>query len=235
MKLGILLCDHVLPELASVHGTYDSMLTALVKDADSNIDVVVYPVIDNVFPESVDECDAWLSTGSRHGANDTFPWINTLVDFIRDVHASGKRFVGICFGHQVLAKALGGEVIKAPQGWGVGIHEYQPDESAHSLFDLSQDDCVRLVVSHQDQVVALPPHSQRLWHSEFCPNAAFIVDDRMIGIQGHPEFSKPYISDLMAGRRDRIPPAQFEQGIASLSLSADDKRTGAWIVQFLKG
>ena len=63
--------------------------------------------VDGEFPASITEQDGWLVSGSRSGAYEDHPWIEPLEDFLRSAYAASVPVVGICFGHQILAQALG--------------------------------------------------------------------------------------------------------------------------------
>lgn len=80
------------------------LLLSVVRD----IEWVIYDVEHGEFPENKDEVHAYIITGSRHGVNDGHAWILQLEEFVRQLHAAQKKVLGICFGHQLIAKALGG-------------------------------------------------------------------------------------------------------------------------------
>ncbi|NQZ93303.1 MAG: GMP synthase [Moritella sp.] len=232
MKLGILQCDHVQNSLQPDFGDYPAMFEALFKQTGEVLDIHFYPVIDGQFPQHVDECDAYISSGSKWGVNDEQPWIRQLEDFIRELYTAGKGFVGICFGHQLIAKALGGEVEKSPLGWGVGVAH--SNLLAQRTWMQPQQDNIALVVSHQDQICKLPLGAQVLMGNDFCPYSMFQVDSHFLGLQGHPEFSAQYSAALMDIRRDRIPVDTIDSAMDSLNYQADDMLTTKWILAFLR-
>ena len=153
-------------------------------------------------PEAPSDFDGYLITGSRFSAYDDEPWIDDLSAFVRDVADAGVPLVGICFGHQLLAHALGGEVREAETGWGVGPHEVVI-EAAEPWMDptLTRP---RLQYMHQDQVVRLPDGGEVVAASDHCPVAMLRVDDRLLGIQAHPEFPAAYVDALLGARVERI-------------------------------
>src|SRR5688572_28089940 len=104
MRLGILLTCHAPDELPQDFGDYDHFFRRLL--GEETFDYVTYPVVDDLFPEDAESADGWLITGARYSVNDTDPWIDRLIALIRQIKASGRPMVGICFGHQVIAKAL---------------------------------------------------------------------------------------------------------------------------------
>ena len=231
MKLGILLCDRVQSPLQAEFGDYPQMFASIIQKARPEISIVPYYAVDGQLPAELDECDVYLCSGSKWGVNDSAPWIRQLEDFVRALYQAQKGFVGICFGHQMIARALGGEVQKADQGWGVGVAQSHVI-SAKPWMDPSPC-ALRLIVSHQDQISRLPPASEVLMQSEFCPYSMIQVSGHFLGVQGHPEFSPAYSAALMEVRRDRIPAARISAGLDSLLQPVDDVRAMQWILNFL--
>lgn len=231
MNIGLLQCDHVAERFQPIAGDYPEMFGALFADR-SNINLVPYDVCKGIWPASLQECDAYLCTGSRWSVYDDVAWIHELKRFVRRAYESGTPFIGICFGHQMLAEALGGKVEKANYGWGVGI---QPVEilQAEPWMQPAQA-TLKLHYMHQDQVTRLPENSVVWGRSEHCPVAAFRVGDTMLGLQAHPEFTNEYISALLADRRERIGAARVEQAQASLVHSTDEAVFLRWSIEFLK-
>ncbi|MCB1757690.1 MAG: type 1 glutamine amidotransferase, partial [Gammaproteobacteria bacterium] len=118
MKIGILQCDHVNELFREQFDDYPEMFINLLSAVAPQLEFEVFSLIDGEFPESLDSCDAWLITGSRHGTYEDLPWIHRLGELIRQLDADKRKVVGICFGHQMIAQALGGESGKSDKGWG---------------------------------------------------------------------------------------------------------------------
>ncbi|NQZ93302.1 MAG: GMP synthase [Moritella sp.] len=232
MKLGILQCDDVRNSLQSDFGNYAAMFEALFQQVDEALELRFYLVIDGQFPQHIDECDAYICSGSKWGVNDEDPWIRELEDFIRALYTEGKGLVGICFGHQLIAKALGGEVEKSPLGWGVGIAH--ADVLTEPSWMQPKQGNIALVVCHQDQVCKLPRSATILMSNDFCPYSMFQVDAHFLGLQGHPEFTAQYSAVLMEQRRDIIPADTINSAMDSLNYQADDKLITKWILAFLR-
>ncbi|MFT3972037.1 MAG: type 1 glutamine amidotransferase [Amaricoccus sp.] len=203
MKLGILETGDVAPELKARHGDYPAMFRALLGAVDGEMEFATVRVVAGEMPASPGQADAWLVTGSRHGVYDGLPWIEPLKAFLRDCVAARVPVVGICFGHQILAEALGGRAVKSDRGWRLGVQDYDvaPDAPAWARA-LPPHFAMRAL--HQDQVVALPDGAHVLASSPTCAFAAVAYGDRerpaAISLQPHPEFGPEFMDELLALR-----------------------------------
>lgn len=236
--LGILQTGHLAVELADIFPTYAQMCTALVAaTAPQDWDYRTYVAVDGELPASPTECDAWMFTGSKFGVYEDYPWIHALIGFVRSAYAAGTPMVGICFGHQLLAQALGGEVIETDKGWGVGTHDYQwtehkPDWLAGT--ELEQAKAFAIQAFHQDQIVVLPPDARVLAQNDFCPNSVLAYGEQVISFQGHPEFSTDFMDELIELRRfDQLGPVLADEAKESLKRPLDRAAIGAGIANFL--
>jgi len=232
MKLGILKTDTVRPEFVAEFGEYPDMFQSLLKAADPELEFLVYDVEEGEYPEDIDVVDAYLITGSKSSVYEDKAWIHRLSDFVRELHQRGKPLVGICFGHQIIAQALGGKTVKSEKGWGVGAHTAR--FSALPDWHDKQDPEFSLLVSHQDQVVEPAPGTTVLAGSEFCENAVCQVGEHILTFQAHPEFVKGYSENIMNLRREMIGEDNYRVGMASLSQDlADPNRViirARWLV-----
>ncbi len=228
MKIGLLECDHVADKFVDISGTYPDMFAALLPD----VEFQLYDVCNGEFPESIDECDAYTTTGSRFSVYDKLDWISQLKDFIYQLHQKEKKFVGVCFGHQMMAEALGGKVLKSEKGWNVGVHSFEI-VSKESWMDPFQQN-LNLLMMCQDQIVRMPENSKILASSANCPVGIFKVGENMLGIQAHPEFSKDYEKAFMLSRTDRIGEEKIQKALDSLEKAPDKSLIRDWIMNFLK-
>lgn len=217
-RIGILECDHVDERYASIGGDYFDMFAALLP----TLDLIRYDVVNGAVPSSPDECDGWLATGSRHSVYEDLRWIAATGAFVEKVHADGAPFVGICFGHHLLAHFTGGRTERAA-GWGVGAH------------DLTSGGAARLLYMHQDQVVSLPGDAALVASTDHCPNAVIRVGESMLGVQAHPEFSGEYVEALLHAREERIGHDVVEAALASLDVPRDEEVAAGWILDVLAG
>lgn len=222
MLIGILQTGEAPENLAPVSGDYPDMFQRLL--ADQGLSFRTYRVLDMEFPASVTECDGWLITGSRFGAYEGHAFIPPLETFIRDAYAGAVPMVGICFGHQIIAQALGGKVEKFAGGWSVGPTEY--DFAGRTL---------RLNAWHQDQVVARPPMAEVAACNDFCENAALVYGDRIFTVQAHPEFKTDFVDGLMKTRgKGLVPDTLMEAAGARLDQPVDSQILARRIADFFK-
>lgn len=232
MKIGLLECDHVSDRFRSVAGDYREMFAALLARYAPQLELQPFDVCNGAFPAALDACDAYLTTGSRFSVYDDVDWIRTLKDFVRQLRAADKPFVGVCFGQQMLAEALGGRVAKSAAGWGAGVLEVEITR-AESWMKPPQSAC-RLQFMHQDQVEQLPEEGVLLGSAAHCPNALFRVGRKMLGIQAHPEFTPDYVAALLRDRVERIGATRTAAAQASLRQTTDEEIITKWIAEFLK-
>jgi GMP synthase-like glutamine amidotransferase len=231
MNIGLLECDHVAERFRHIAGDYREMFAALLGRYAPQLSLTYFDACSGELPPSLDACDAYLCTGSRSSVYDEAGWIHALKDFVRRAHEAGKPLVGICFGHQMLAEALGGRVERAPQGWGVGVHQLEVVR-AEAWMRPRQASC-KLQFMHQDQVERLPENSVLLGQSDHCPVAMFRVGETMLGLQAHPEFPAAYSQALLADRAERIGAERLQAAQASLSQATDEGIVTSWIAEFL--
>ena len=130
MQIGILNTDTIKPEFATKYGQYPAMFSRILLQADPNIQIKDYEIQFGDYPKDINECDAYLITGSKVSAYDDLPWVQELKKFIISLDQKKKKLVGICFGHQLVAKALGGLVTRSKRGWHVGVDSVQLNNDA---------------------------------------------------------------------------------------------------------
>lgn len=224
MKIGILQTGHSPDDLAEQFGSYGQMFVNLL--GAHELDAQVWSVIDGQYPDDINAVDGWLVTGSKHGAYEDLPWIAPLENLIREISNTDLPMVGICFGHQIIAQALGGKVVKFPRGWSVGVKEYAWNGTAETI---------TLNAWHQDQVVEKPAAAKVLAGNEFCENAALKYGEQILTFQPHPEFTKEFINGLIQYRAIGIVPDDLlAQATARLEVPTDSLWVQNMIVEHFR-
>jgi GMP synthase (glutamine-hydrolysing) len=223
MHIGILQTGHMAEAVRAETGDYPDMFARLL--GGHGLSFTAWDVEDMQFPPGPDAAEGWLITGSRHGAYEEHPWIPPLEDLIRAIVASGRPLVGICFGHQIVAQALGGRVVKFPGGWSVGRHVYITEDG----------ESFALNAWHQDQVVEPPEGARTIARSDFTEHAAFAIGDTVLTWQPHPEFGEAAVAGLIAHRSQNVEPARVAAARDALGQPTDRAALGARIAAFLLG
>lgn len=216
------------PALAATHGDYPAMFRALLGDG---FDLETFAVQAGEKPDPA-AFDAAIITGSSAGVYEADAWIGDLLHWIRAAKGQTK-LVGVCFGHQAMAQALGGRVEKSERGWGVGLHRYQVVSPEPWMVPAAT--AIGIPASHQDQVVDKPAEARVILQSAFTPFAGLAWDEDAISFQAHPEFTPAFAAALTAGRHDRIDPALVARAVDSLKAPDDRGVVGGWISRFLRG
>ncbi|MAM60954.1 type 1 glutamine amidotransferase [Maritimibacter sp. UBA3975] len=221
MLIGILQTGHVPDALIGEVGDYSGMFERLL--AGHDFIFRTWNVVDGEFPENAEDAQGWLITGSRHGAYEDHDWIAPLENLIREIAASGRPLVGICFGHQIIAQAMGGKVEKFRGGWSVGrqVYDFGDTELALNAW-------------HQDQVVDLPEGAQVIAESDFCRNAAMVIGSNILTVQPHPEFDADMVRGLIEHRSGTVPPDLVSAARATLQKPTDNAEFAARMAAFLQ-
>jgi GMP synthase-like glutamine amidotransferase len=222
MKIGILQAGHAPPAMIEARGDYTQMYSEML--GQHTFTYQTWSVVDIEFPAGPEDADGWLISGSKHGAYEDHPFIPPLEQLIRDITASNRPLVGVCFGHQIIAQALGGTVEKFDGGWSVGQQNY----------DINGEN-MQLNAWHQDQVTTLPEGAKRVGSSDFCENAMLYYEGKALTIQPHPEFDARSIDALLTTKAKGIVPEDL-QSVARDRLALPDHTAimGARLAHFFK-
>ncbi len=233
ITIGVLICHVVAPELESLAGDYGDMFETLFADYGPDgyeINLRYYDLTAAEYPERLDECDGYVTSGAAASVNDREQWISQFEAFTRLLHQEQVKLFAVCFGHQMVAKALGGRVEIAAQGWGVGVHDANVKLSEPWMNPSASS--FQLINSHQEQVSELPRGAIVLASSSHCPVSMFRCGT-MIGVQGHPEFRAPYARALMNSRSADIPAETRQAATTSFTIDPDHALLASWIVNYL--
>lgn len=214
LKIGLLMAGNVPDDLSVKYDNYEMLFEDWLLE-EPGLVVRAYDITTGEWPKNTAECDGWIISGSATGAYEDHDWIKPLEAFVRKCVALKSPLLGVCFGHQLMAQALGGKVEKSDKGWGAGVFRSK-DSTGKQL---------SLLYMHQDQVVTAPRGAKILWSHDFCPIAALQLSQTAISVQGHPEFTAEYTADLINARKGtRIPEDVADRGLASLEQNLDGQR-----------
>jgi GMP synthase-like glutamine amidotransferase len=232
MKIAFLHAGFPPDPLKSEHGDYLTMFQKSFRQCNVSVKWVAFQVQQGELPTIEDGFDGYICCGSPNSVYDDEPWIDPLLNFVRLVDKAAGRMVGICFGHQLIAQALGGRVEKAKQGWGLG--NLTGEVLASQSWMTPQLDSVDLLYSHQDQVTKLPNGAKLIISTDHCQFASYQIENRFLAIQGHPEIEPPYLNALLEHRRERIGSSLVDRAKNSLNSNHHNRQVIAWIVNFLQ-
>ncbi len=232
MKIGILNTDTVQIDGAKEFGQYPEMFSKIFWSVDPNIKFQTYEVQFDDYPLELNECDAYLITGSKASSYDDIPWVHALKMFIQQLHANKKKLIGVCFGHQIVAEALGGSVRKSPKGWHVGVDSIILKKEAFQYG--SKGDEYNLIFSHQDEVITLPNNAKLIAGSITCPNVMFVIENHIMCTQGHIELDKKFAKMIYDARKEQIGNPKYQNACNTLNTKTDEHEVTAGLLKFLK-
>ena len=186
--------------------------------------------LEDNLPNDANGFDVYLITGGRYSVFEDLDWQQKLFDFIRQIYSNNVPLIGICYGHQAIAHALGGHVERFDNGWGAGVTSVNVINQPAWLQPMAEK--IYLLAMHQDQVTTIPTEATRFLDSHFCHNSGFYIDDRVLAIQQHPEFTSELCRDLIVKRKERIG-KQYKPALQSLDIQHQGEYVGQWIANFI--
>ncbi len=206
--------------------------TALLQPLRPEWTFTTVPVKDGVFPAAADAFDGYVITGSPASVNQSDAWIGGLLAFIRELDRQRIQTVGCCFGHQAIARALGGTVAKNPGGWGFGtaVTHFGREEP----WMMPARDTLCLYSAHSEQVTKLPAGAVVLGGDAFCPISSFRIGAHFFTTQYHPEMSPEFITALTVELETQLDVATVERARQQLRKPADGAVFAEWMLRFLE-
>ncbi|KAK6082651.1 GMP synthase [Seiridium cupressi] len=241
IRLAILECDTPVPAVQEKYnnGGYGAVFTDLFRRAtapeplESQLELSYHDVVnqyETAYPDP-ESLDAVLISGSKHNSFESDEWILRLVQYTRRLLEAGRvRIIGVCFGHQIVARAMGTEVGRSVRGWELSVTEMQLTDQGKKIFG---KDTLRIQQMHRDAVSAHPQGTIALAHTDVCAVQGFYIPKRVIAVQGHPEFTEFIVTRILHMRHEQ---KIFSDGLYEDAMSRAGKdHDGVLIAQaFLK-
>lgn len=232
MHILVLVTNTDQSAFAARHPRDAEKFTTLLKLVRPNWQVTTFEVTENDFPASLQGFDGLLIGGSPASVNDENHWIERLSDLIRRAFAAGLPMMGVCFGHQAIAQALGGKVGPNPGPFILGTTEttfstrapWMP-EDAHKI---------TLASAHGEQVTTLPDGAEVLGESLTCPIAAYRIGTQVFATQHHPEMTPGFLAALVEEFTPEFPAEVGTRARASLVKAPEGPRFAEWIARFFE-
>jgi len=234
VKVCILDNDHLDPAVADTYVSYGVMTEKMFAAAGVPWRFERFDTLLGRYPDSFDDYDVVLLTGSKTDSFSDEPWVRELRHRVTVLLQQRKKLLGICFGHQLIAHCLGAQVGRAPNGWGMGRMTYDW-VGPGPLKAAAGDAKLNLLASHQDQVLTLPAGATLQARSDFCPIAAYSIEHHVFCVQPHPEFVAAYSAYLLDKRRDRIGEERYATARAELALPHDGLDVARCMQAFIEG
>lgn len=233
VTINILLCDTFPGRLPDDIPSYVSMHERLFENADAEVEFKVFMAMDGELPLEFNHDEIYMIPGCMYSAYDSLPWILGLQEWVRDAVAHGVFLIGICFGHQVIAEALGGTVERYAGGWGTGIRKSSIIDDV--MLESFPDAKLRLLYNHHDQVITPPTGAITLATSDFCRYEALRYGHQVFTFQGHPEYTPYYMSYYLNNLASDQDPNVVKRALDTLqTMSHQGTEVARWLIMMFQ-
>lgn len=232
MKLAILLADYVDHDIQPVVGDLSDIFCRFFSQLSDVISFDIFDLAKFDFPSENYRCDCFIITGSREAAYSDKPWINQLKGFVRKNYLLKQKMIGFCFGHQLIAEAMGGKVV--PKKWNLGVKSILIKRDLTWMQPFKEE--LRLLFNHRDQVVIPPQKAEIIAGDSLCPVQLFIMNNILLGIQAHPEYSIDYQEMLMKKLVEKVDENTIIQAKENnkKGVNGDNLLMLEWLANFIK-
>ncbi|KAL1303453.1 hypothetical protein AAFC00_006841 [Neodothiora populina] len=154
---------------------------------------------EGVYPAALEDVDAVLLSGSKFNAYDNDSWILKLVAYVQSILAQTRvRLIGVCFGHQIIGRALGAAVSSGEGGWETSVTHMSLTPKGQEVFGCGKTLTIHQM--HKDIVRSVPPGIELLASTAICQNQSMYSPGRLMTIQGHPEFNAEVMTEILETR-----------------------------------
>lgn len=241
LRLAILEADTPMPAIQAKIGLYRSVFTSLFAAAcaplplESVLDISGHDVVNDLesYPNPA-TVDAVLITGSKHNAFESDPWIEKLVAYTKQILEGGGKVIGVCFGHQIIGRAMGAQVGRSDKGWELSVVEMELTEEGKRIFG---GETLKIHQMHRDVVMEHPAGTIPLAKTEACATQGMYIPNKMIAVQGHPEFNEFIMDTILRTRHDGgiIPDGPFEDAVSRAANDHHGVAIARAFVRFIRG
>jgi GMP synthase-like glutamine amidotransferase len=229
---GILMCNTDVSHFAQQHPLDGEKFASLIHAVRPGCAVKIYDATQGILPASPSECDGYVMTGSPASINEDRPWMIALLAFIRALDSAEVPAVGCCFGHQAIAKAMGGQVSRNPGGWSFGTAETHFQKHESWMQPAAAD--LTLFSAHNEQVTVLPEGAEVLGTNAFCPFASYHIGTQFFTTQYHPEMTAAFMTALSWEIAEYVGDAMAEAARKQAELPTHGLEFAEWMARFLE-
>lgn len=231
MKLATLVTNTDDSAFAHARDLDDAKFAKLIAMVRPGWQTSAFNLKDGVFPDDPAAFDGVMITGSPASVHDGVPWIARLEELIRQMVGQGVPVFGACFGHQAIAKALGGTVGYNPDGWALGLVETQVSAPAPWMGKAGR---FALYAAHKEQVTEPPAGVRILTETPGCPVGGFAIGGHVYTTQYHPEIAPQFMADLLDEIAGEVPQEVLAQARATLANPPDQRDFAETIARFFE-
>ncbi|KAI0873568.1 putative class I glutamine amidotransferase [Hypoxylon argillaceum] len=246
IRLAILEADTPIPAIQAKYHSYGGVFTHMFERAcasyshpvslESQLALSSHDIVNDLdaYPDP-ETIDAILITGAKYNAFDSDEWIIRLVQFTKRCLEGGRvRVIGVCFGHQIIGRALGAELGRNTRGWEVSVVEHELTDDGKRVFGIEK---MSIHQMHRDAVLSFPPGVVQLAKTDICANQAMYVPGRFISVQGHPEFTEDMVRELLNMRKygGIIADEIYQDGMNRVGNKQDGVAVAQAFLRFLHG
>ncbi len=231
-RIGILLTSNDTSDFAARHPHDGEKFARLLQPLRPDWEFRTVSVKDGAFPERAEDFDGYVITGSPASVHDGLPWIDRLLALIRSLHALQLPTVGVCFGHQAIALALGGAVEDSAGGWGLNIAEAR--YATFPWWMQPEHRTIRMYTAHKEQVTRLPAGAEVLSGDAHCPIGSYRIADHFFTTQHHPEMTRDFMTGLVTEMRPFVPATLADKAALEFATApAEGAKFAGWMAHFL--
>lgn len=232
MHLAVLITNTDDSDFAARHPNDAEKFRSLIQTRRPDWTISSFALPFGIYPANLSDFDGYIIGGSPASVHDQAEWIDWLMQAIPEIVALNRPLFGACFGHQAIARALGGTVGHNPNGWAFGVTRTEVQTPAPWMTE--PPGRLRLNAAHSEQVTGLPTGAELIGGNADCPVGFYRFGTGVFATQYHPEFTDAFAAALVAHYAADLPAAVAARARESLAGPADTERMAGWIIGFFE-